>query len=86
MAKAKKISYIHTEPNDAKLAEAIATLVHPGNIVWNYLADIKMSDIEGSDLWERGMCEGKRRLADEMLNMALQGKLPEPSVKTNLEG
>jgi hypothetical protein len=59
----------HTEE---QYREAIRAAMPEGSILFDYFCQIKYDDIDGQNEWQRGLAEGMRRLAGNLLETVME--------------
>jgi len=58
----------HTEE---QYREAIRAAMPEGSILFDYFCEIRYEDVEGQNEWQRGLAEGMRRLAQNLLDVVV---------------
>ena len=59
----------HTEE---QYREAIRSAMPEGSILFDYFCEIRYEDVEGINEWQRGLAEGMRRLAANLLDVVAE--------------
>lgn len=77
----RKIRLTFVERSQDEIAEAFRDHVNQGGVLWDYFCSILADRVHGANEFERGVAEGMRQLADEILTMAISK--PAVKVETN---
>ena len=82
-ARRLKRRLVYREHDDEEVRNAIRAAIPESGVIWDYLTLIGMDMVDGANEYERGIVEGKRRFAGELLTLAMTKDLPK--VRTNQE-
>ncbi len=80
--KQRRLSY--RSHNDEQIRNAIRAACPEGSIFADYLEQVCLEFVDAPDEFNRGIAEGKRRLAGEILNIAMS-KEKEITVEANID-
>ena len=74
---------VYREHTDEALQNEIRVAIPVGGVLWDYFSIIGMDTVDGPTEFARGVQEGRRRLAGELLTVAMSK--PEPKVENEQE-
>jgi len=67
----RKRKYVYAEHDTAEVHKAIREAVFEGGVLWDYFSVITQERVYGANEFERGVAEGMRALADQILTIAM---------------
>ena len=70
-AKRRRRKYVYVQHDTAQVHQAIRAAVFEGGILWDYFSVITQDRVYGANEFERGVAEGMRALADQILTIAM---------------
>ena len=77
----RKIRLTYVERTPQQIEEAICSAVFQGGVLWDFFSSVIAEPVKGANEFERGVAEGMRALADQILTIAMHK--PNVQVMTN---
>jgi hypothetical protein len=79
----RKIRLTYVERSHEQIESAICAAIYQGGVLWDFFSGVIAEPVTGQNEFDRGVKEGMRALADQILTIAM--KKPEVKVKVNSE-
>ena len=79
----RKLRLTYVERSPQQIESAIRDAVFQGGVLWDFFSSVIAEPVKGANEFERGVAEGMRALADQILTIAMNR--PDVQVITSKE-
>ena len=79
----RKVRLTYVDRSPEQVGEAIRAAVYQGGVLWDFFSRVIAEPVSGNNEFERGVAEGMRALANEILTIAMND--PKVTVRTTQE-
>ena len=79
----RKIRLTYVERPPEQIEQAICAAVFQGGVLWDFFSSVIAESVTGANEFERGVKEGMRALADQILTIAMNK--PKTKIENNQE-
>ena len=83
MTRQRKIRLTYVERTPEQIENAVCEAVYQGGVLWDFFSSVIAEPVTGQSEFDRGVKEGMRALADQILTIAM--RKPATKIETSQE-